>query len=185
MKRFILLMLLGCAGLTGYATAQTPSGDTVREQKKVKEEQLDSLLHTEALRAMANQFFVLEADRVVLRNMQTVYVSPGINFVSVKNDKAVVQISFDASEPGLNGVGGITVEGTVSSYKMKQDKKGYTYLNFDVLGASISAKIDIYLMPESNRASVTVYPNLNSNKVTLTGVLKPAEKSNVFKGNSL
>ena len=97
----------------------------------------------------------------------------------------MVQISFDASEPGLNGVGGITVEGTVSSYKMKQDKKGYTYLNFDVLGASISAKIDIYLMPESNRASVTVYPNLNSNKVTLTGVLKPAEKSNVFKGNSL
>ena len=185
MKRFILLMLIGCIGLTGYVSAQTASDKEAREQKKVQEEETDSLLHVEALRALTGKFFVLEADRVILRNGQTVYVSSGINFVSVKNDKAVVQISFDASASGQNGVGGITVEGSVSSYKMKEDKKGDTFLSFDVLGAAISARVDISLMPETNRASVTVSPNLNSNRVTLTGVLKPAEKSSVFKGLSL
>ncbi len=185
MTRLILLMLIGCIGMTTNAVAHILENISADIQKSGQEERTDSLVHAEALQAMIDKYFVLEADRAVLKDGQTVYVSSGINFVSVENDKAVVQISFNANASGLNGVGGITVEGSVSAYKMEQDKRGYTYLTCNVLGTGISARIDITLSPETNRASVTVTPNFNSNKVTLTGILKSAGNSNVFKGISL
>ena len=59
------------------------------------------------------------------------------------------------------------------------------YVSMDVIGIGISARVDISMMRGSNRASVTVSPNFNSNRLTLNGVILPKERSSVFKGNSL
>lgn len=54
----------------------------------------------------------------------------------------------------------------------------------NVMGTGISARVDITMAGGSNRASVEISPNFNSNRMTLNGVLLPLEKSNVFKGRS-
>lgn len=79
----------------------------------------------------------------------------------------------------------MTVDGTVSGYDPKVDKKGNLSLSMNVMGAGISARIDIYLPKGSNRASITISPNFNSNRLTLNGVILPASRSNVFKGRSI
>lgn len=99
------------------------------------------------------------------------------------DDKTVVQVApFNGGGP--NGVGGITVEGRASDIKLKTDKRGNTYFTMNVLGNGISAMVTISMAKGSNRASVTVNPNFNSNRITLNGILIPAEESRVFKGTS-
>lgn len=56
------------------------------------------------------------------------YVNSNTNFVSVKGDKAVVQVAFNIPVGGPNGIGGVTVDGSVSDYEVKTDKrKSFTF----------------------------------------------------------
>ena len=77
------------------------------------------------------------------------------------------------------------MDGKVSDFKTKADKKGNVIVSMNVMGTGISAQIDIMLTEGSNSARVDISPNFNSNRFTLIGKLIPMNKSNVFKGRSL
>ncbi len=172
--------------LAAGASAQTTmSRKEAREARKQQQEAIDLVQHEKALQALKDSSFVLKADRVIFRRGRMVSVSSTTNFVSRYGNRATVQIAFDFASAGPNGLGGITVEGHVSEVSVKTDKKGFTYYRMNVMGVGISATVDITLFPASNRASVTVYPNYNSNTLTLEGVLEPTGASHIFKGSSL
>ena len=82
----------------------------------------------------------------------------------------------------LPGVGGVTVNGTISGMQRMVDKKGRTTLSFNVMGIGINAQIEIYMSPGTNQASATIYPNFNSNTVWVQGQIVPYESSDVFEG---
>ena len=209
MKRILLTIMVVVAGLSTIApdaSAQTDNrntGATKRQQlmdqwhrdmadfraRSAQDRQLqqlaDSLASVQARAALRNQDFVLEADNVQFRNGQTVFVNSTTNFISVKGNRAVVQISPSNYAAGPNGVGGVTVDGTISGLEVRTDSKGRTTLSMNVTGIGINAQIEIYMFPDSNRASATVYPNFNSNTVWLDGTIVPYENSNVFEGDSL
>lgn len=44
----------------------------------------------------------------------------------IKDDAVVVQVAFNVPFSGPNGIGGVTVQGSVSGYKIQTDKKGTT-----------------------------------------------------------
>jgi hypothetical protein len=112
-------------------------------------------------------------------------VNSTTNFISVKGNRAVVQISPSNFAAGPNGVGGVTVDGSISGMTTTVDKKGGKTVTFNVNGIGISAMIQIYMSPGSNSATATIYPNFNSNTVWIDGDIVPYENSNVFEGNSL
>ena len=145
----------------------------------------DSLAYVQGRAALANQDFVFEASSVTFRNGATTYVNSTTNFISLKGNKAVVQISPSNYVSGPNGVGGVTVEGTVSGLEVRKDNKGRTRLSMNVMGIGINAQVEIYMNPGSSSASATVYPNFNSNTLWLQGTVVPYENSNVFEGTSL
>jgi hypothetical protein len=146
---------------------------------------VDSVASVQARAALQNQDFVLEADNVTFRNGATVFVNSNTNFISVKGNRAVVQISPSNMASGPNGVGGVTVDGTISGQQIKQGKNGQITFTMNVMGIGINAQVEIYMFPGSNEASATVYPNFNSNTVWLSGKIVPYENSNVFEGMSL
>ena len=174
MNRLFVMMAVLLAGMSAYAQsekriytkAERKSAEE-REFQKRMETVMDSINYADAVKALEELDFVLEADRLI----------------SLTDDKAGVQIApFIGGGP--NGVGGITVEGRASNIKMKTDKKGNITFSMSVMGAGISATVDLSLPKGTNRASVTVNPNLNSNRITLGGYLLPKERSSVFKGTS-
>lgn len=123
--------------------------------------------------------------QVVFKRGENAYVNSNTNFVSVENDKAVVQVAFNIPSAGPNGVGGVTVEGGFSKYDVKKTKRGDIVLSMAVMGTGISATVDITLYEGSNKATVNILPNLNSNRITLEGRILPLSQSRVFKGRSL
>ncbi len=145
----------------------------------------DSLASVQGRAALVNQDFVLEATSVTFKNGTTTYVNSTTNFISLKGNKAVVQISPSSFTSGPNGVGGVTVEGYVSDLVVRTDSKGRTTLSMNVMGIGINAQVEVYMYPDTNKASATVYPNFNSNTIWLRGIIVPYQNSNVFEGNSL
>ena len=208
MRKIILTLMVFGAGLSAIAQNTYRSDDSnaraVKRQKAVSawhqdmaefrarsahDRQLnalaDSLAYVQAKAALVNRDFVLEATSVTFNNGETSFVNSITNFISLKGNKAVVQISPSNYASGPNGVGGVTVEGTVSGVEIKTDKKGGTTLTMNVMGIGINAQVEVYMYPGSNGATATVYPNFNSNTLWVQGTLVPYENSDVFKGSSL
>ena len=145
----------------------------------------DSLAYVQGKAALANRDFVFEAESVTFKNGTTAFVNSTTNFISLKGNKAVVQISPSNFASGPNGVGGVTVEGSVSGLEVKTGKNGRTVLTMNVMGIGINAQVEVYMYPDTNSATATVYPNFNSNTIWLQGTIVPYENSNVFEGSSL
>ena len=145
----------------------------------------DSIASVQAFAAVKNQDFVLEAQTVQFRNGATVFVNDMTNFISVKGNRAVVQISPSDFAAGPNGVGGVTVDGRIYGQEYRVGKKGFATYSFNVMGIGINAQVEIYLTPGTNQASATIYPNFNANTVWLQGNIVPYENSKVIEGSSL
>ena len=157
-----------------------------REQKNQEMRQLtDSIAGVQAAAAISNQDFVLEVNQDTFRSGMTTYVNSNTNFISVKGDRAVVQISPSNFASGPNGVGGVTVQGRISGQEFKKDKNGRVTYSFNVMGIAVNAQVEVYMFPGTNQASATIYPNFNSNTIWLLGNIVPYENSNVIEGATL
>ncbi len=209
MKRIFLTLTVIVAGLSAIApdlSAQTSKSGTAaeRRQKQMDEwkkdmaefrarstgdrklqELTDSIASVQAGAALRNQDFVFEADNVQFSSGRTVLVNSSTNFISVKGNRAVVQISPNNFAAGPNGVGGVTVDGVISGLEVRTDRKGRMTYSMSVTGIGINAQVEIYMIPGSNRASATIYPNFNSNTIWLQGNVVPYENSKVIEGSSL
>ena len=194
---FILLALLLVSATAGaqterriYTSSELKSmqihsekSELTKEQKKQIEAIQDSIHYAQAIQSLETLEFVMEANQLVFKRGHTAFVTSNTNFISLSDDRAVVQIApFNGGGP--NGIGGITLEGKASNIRIKTDKKGNTYFSMNVMGTGLSATIDIQLYRGSNKASVTVTPNFHSNRVTLNGVLLPTEYSGIYKGRA-
>ena len=190
MKKLFLFMAILALGVPVYAqsekriyTKEEQESACSRELQKQLEAIQDSIDYVNAANALENLDFVLEADQIQFKRGGLAFVSSTTNFISLSDSKAVVQIApFNGGGP--NGVGGITVEGTASNIKMKTEKNGNVFFSMNVMGAGISASVDIWLYKGGNSATVTVNPNFHSNRITLNGRLVPTALSELFKGSS-
>ena len=156
----------------------------VKEDHKLNEI-ADSLASIQAIAAIRNKDFVLQVDNVTFQNGNTVFVNSSTNFISVKGNRAVVQISPSNFAAGPNGVGGVTVDGGISNYQITTDRKGRVNLTYNVSGIGISAQIEVYIVPGSTYAQATIYPNFNSNTMWLSGTVVPYNNASVIEGSSL
>lgn len=162
----------------------TPEQQAAKEIKEALQEKADSMKFTFADKSLTDMDFVLEAGSLVFKNGTRAYVNSSTNYIAVSGDKAVVQVA-PYNSGGPNGIGGVTVEGTPSHFKIKTDKKGNRQASFSVTGINISATVSITLIKDSNRAIALVNPNFNSNSITLDGSIVAPSNSSVIQGREI
>ena len=176
MKKIVLLLAVLLFGAGSMMAQQDKSAEKAAKQaekeakkaekaaKKAAEEAEANALFEQAVQALKNKDFVLEADRIEFKRGSFVYVTPNTNFVSVKGEKATIQLAFNTPAAGPNGIGGITVDGTTSGVQMKTDKKGNVMYEMNVqrypLGLrSVWRKVRINVLPRYHLTLIaTVYP---------------------------
>ena len=159
-----------------------------RLRKRAQEERQiirdDSIQFVQAINAIRDGSWALEASNVTFNNGVTRFVTASTNFVSVDDGQAVVQTAFNNSNINSpNGLGGITLEGRVIGEELKMDKEGNVYYNYSIQGADISATVNVVVTANSNQATATVNPNFNSNQMTLSGYIYPYDTAGVIEGN--
>ena len=196
MKRLITLtiVLLTIIGMGNYSYAQEFGAESTMSRQEArraaraahrKAEAAQQLRDFQsATQALKSGSFVIEVDQLLFPRGMSKFVSSFTNFISMNQGNAVIQIATSYMNPGPNGLGGITVEGTVSNITMSTDKRGSVFYNFMVQGAMVSASVNIQLLGDGNRATVTIYPNFNNNNLTMTGTVVPYSESDVFQGQT-
>lgn len=157
-----------------------------RQERKALQQRIDSMQWAQAMEAVNDTAFTLEADQVIFKYGQRAYVSSSTNFVQVDKRNATVQVAFNVPVAGPNGMGGVTLDGTVTEYSVSNTKKGdITFIKLTVMGVAISSSLQITLYKGSDKAQVTIMPNFNSHRITLSGRLLPKDGSFVMKGRSI
>ncbi len=190
MKHGFLKILAVCLCLLMGANIGASAKDNdAKKQEKAEKKRLkaiqDSIDFAEAKAALENNSFVLKAYQLSLTDMRTIYPDANTNFIALQENKAVLQIASDTGYVGPNGIGGITVEGTISNVKAWTDKKGNYCMEFNVNGLAISARIDIKLPVGSNKATANVYPNFNSSNIRMFGTVSSYDSTTFFQGRSI
>jgi len=178
MKKIIFLMLTVFLAFGCSTTRLTPEEKLAYEKAELEQHQL-------AVQALQNQEFVLEADQIRFRRGRTAFVSPSTNFVMMNGQNSTVQVAFNTAYSGPNGIGGITLDGSISRIETNTDKNGDITYSFGVMGTGLSAQVFIRLINGGTYATVDITPNFSGNRITMTGNIYPLDQSAVFKGRSL
>lgn len=170
----------------GKNSVEPEEKELSRQERKMLQERIDSMQWATAMEAINDTAFVLEADQVIFKYGQRAYVSSTTNFVSVYKRDATLQVAFNVPAAGPNGMGGITLDGMVTSYKVSTSKKGdMVNIDMNVSGVGISSHLFISMFRGANKAQVDVLPNFNSHRISLSGRILPADQSFVVKGRSI
>lgn len=136
----------------------------------------DSVVFAKTVKMLNEGEFVIEADRIIMPDGNSVMVSSVTNFMSVQGGNAVIQVSPLMNASGVNGVGGLTVQGSVDKISSDTDRRGNLIMTMTVIGANVSVTVTITVPKGSNRANVWIDPNYNSDDITMMGnVVSPAE----------
>lgn len=183
----VIVMICAILFTSGGISAQDVDNLSKKEQKKLRKEQQrveDSLVYDKSVRAINEKDWVLEAYSIQSKRGMTYQVTGNTNFVMIADTRGTVQLA-SPMRAGYNGLGGITVDGNISDYKVSSDKKGSLYVEFFILGVGINATVLVSLYPGSNRAQVTISSNTWGQRITYNGYIYPREESNVFKGFAL
>jgi len=136
----------------------------------------------ELVKILDSREWVLEAYMLQNKYGESVNIQPSLNFVALTGDEATVQLGF-SHLIGPNGVGGITLEGDIRQYEVRENHKPGTgaYVNLSISGAS-SGHLTMYVHASADgTARATVMDNFG-NKLTYHGRIVPADESIVYKG---
>lgn len=175
----VMLFLIACMAWTFvcYATGEDTPKLTKAQKKAIekrKKEISDSLDHARAVEALKNGYYVLMADRIMIRGRSFLGIDSNKNFLLIQGDEAVIQLAANNGRLGLNGLGGITVEGRVSGLKGGEpDKKGCVSYRFSVSGPAVSAQVQVTLYKDDNQAVAIVSPNFGAGSLTVYGKIEP------------
>lgn len=145
-----------------------------KEERKKNKEKLLSLVEEKS--------FVIEANTIYGRYMNRHEVLPSTNFVKIEGDQVTIQSASD-SGPGYNGLGGLTVNGTITRYEIKENK-GSLYLQVHFTN----------VVPGHSMLNINISPNgfatarINDNRggrATFQGNVVHPDNSRTFEGMSV
>lgn len=202
MKRyftFITLLLLGISAILPASAQEKNKRESARErwykdmeefrsrsaEERAEADAMDQLAGQQAVDAFGEGAFVFEAETVSFNNGNTVFVNSNLNFISLDDNRAVVQISPSNFSAGANGVGGVTVDGMPTDVNYVKDAKGKITFSMSVMGKDINATVVIDMVEGSNMATATIKPNFGPNRnIWMKGKVVPYSESSVFEGLS-
>jgi hypothetical protein len=145
----------------------------------------DSIQHVQAITAIREGAWALEASNITFDNSTTRFVTPSTNFVSINNGTGTIQTAFDNTNVySPNGLGGITLEGGISGEELKVDNEGNIYYNYVIQGSNVSATVSIVITANSNQATANVNPNFSSRNMLMSGYIYPYDEAGVIQGTA-
>jgi hypothetical protein len=136
---------------------------------------LDSLMNARS--------FVLEADNLQNQYGDRAFVASNINFIRVDKSVGVLQTGSDWGGRGYNGVGGVTAEGNIGTWKVDRDVKRLTYRGQFSLLTNIG-HYDVFMVVSADGHASATISGMSRGKLTWDGHLETVNNSRVFKGQN-
>lgn len=182
MKKLLLFAIAAVFSYTVAAKEANPPQKT--DNRKIEAKKVDSLAHQTAQMCIEQHNWVLEVNEISYTGSIAVSVPTNVNYLSVNGVDVVLQTSSDDGDNSYNGLGGVTVNGTINSDKQHFEKDGTLVYEFHVLGVSLQATVTVSLEPNNNYASAYVDFDTGPDSMTLYGNIYRGTTSNEVEGES-
>lgn len=186
MKRLTGIMLAVLIALPAF-TQELSKKEQKQLEKELKKEQKaeKAARRAEVVGAMVEYHkFVLEVNTLRDKRGNSLQVSSNINFIASDSITGVIQVGSN-SYIGRNGVGGVTVEGSISEYKYTKHEKSGSYTVTYYLRTPVgSYDVRLTAYPDG-RGDADVSSTTWGDKLRYSGNLVPIGISRVYKGTSL
>lgn len=127
--RLVIIMLL--FGVSVFAQTKEEKQAAKKAKKEARQEQ-DKANTAVLINIVESKKFVLEANILYDRYGVSYFLSSTINFVGFDGKNSTIQLAFDQLV-GWNGVGGVTIDGKISSMEIIASDDG--------IGFSINARV--------------------------------------------
>jgi hypothetical protein len=131
-----------------------------------------------------NKKFVLEANYLSGKSGSRIPVNSMLNFISIDSTNGVIQLA-NTWAMGYNGLGGITVEGSITKYVVskKETKHGSSYTVMLYFMSNLGMyDISLWVSP-SGYADASI-SGITPGQLNYSGKLMPLQTSRTFKGHS-
>jgi hypothetical protein len=189
MRKYIILIIMSMVVFNAYSQEDN-SVDSKTTKKLTKQQKLEQRLTEEEATAklvdwmVEHRQFVLEANYLSNQTGERVFVNNRLNFIVIDSSKIVIQLGSN-SGIGANGVGGITADGTISTFDVKKTGKTQNSYSIHVYTMTHIGSYDVFfdISPSGNAdASVS---GTTRGKLNYHGKLVPLKQSRVYKGMSI
>jgi hypothetical protein len=178
---FSLMSLFLSGGLTAQDQKMIPETKKEASQRKKEERQAKIESQYKQMNSLLKgKKFVLEAHFLKTTSGDRFPVSATLNFISVDSLSAVIQVgSFQ--RVGYNGVGGVTMQGKISNWKLeKDDKRKNFYLTMTVRGDYNT--YDVTMSIDYSGYSDATLNGIRAGNLTFNGNVVSKEETIIFKG---
>ena len=183
MKKIIIILLSILLIAPAFAQEskkeQKKAAKEAKKEEKAKQEAVDAAIMKASLESRQ---FVLEAEFLADKGGQRIVVQSNLNFVGVDGDKGAFQFG-NGQSVGYNGVGGVTVEGDVKDFEIKEAKNGTFIVNFRIVSSFGNIFVNMSVSSGGN-ATANVKGN-SSATLRYTGTIVPLSASRVYKGSRI
>ncbi|MFC2089197.1 DUF4251 domain-containing protein [Bacteroidota bacterium] len=187
-KNLLIILLIAFVPLTGYSQSGSLSKkeqrNLLKEEKKRLAAEKAAIEFNLSSQLIETGKFVLETDMVTDRRGFTRSADPIINFILVDSLYGMIQLGSRTGE-GLNGVGGITIEGEIVNYTVeKNEKKNFLTVEYEIK-TMVSGYYRIKVYTHGGmRAEARFSGSMSMGQMRYSGRLVSLEQSRVYKGTS-
>jgi len=179
----IMVALFLASGLSAQGNATNK--EVIKTEKQKRKEKRDSVFekeYRELTQIIDSMSFVLEADYLSNQGSYRVVVPSDLNFIMVDSLEAVIQTGSN-TRMGYNGVGGVTLEGRITNWKVvKNPKHGSFFITMDVM--TNWGFYTVFLDVSANGRATASLSGLRPGKLTWDGWLKPLYNTITYQGTS-
>jgi hypothetical protein len=192
MKKIIFSLLILSTALGAYSQATEQQNEqqnskelrqVAKQERKIKAEEEQTRLGKITNLMLTYKRFVLEADYVGNQTGNRIPVTSNLNFIIVDSNKVTLQLgSFQGV--GINGVGGVTVDGNITNYQLHKidGRRGNVSYYVSMTIISSVGNYDISMnVGDTGRADARVSGTV-SGQLNYYGNLVPLSLSRVYKG---
>ncbi len=191
-----LIYIIGIFLIAGFLFGEVANAQNVKLTKREKHhlEQLRKKKERSMKRAISREYytrllkdkyFVFQADFLTGPQGTSFILSPDINFMSVNGNKVILQFGLNGVI-GWNGVGGITVNGTLSDYEIHTGEKKNNLTmrtNVNLIGPGLPPNISMNVSDDGT-GQLIVQPAGGPPFIVYGQIVAP-KKANIFIGQSL
>jgi hypothetical protein len=187
MKKCIILILMSLVVLSAYSQEEN-SVDSKTTKKLTKQQKLEQRRTEEEATAklvdlmVEQRRFVIEANYLSNQTGERIIVNSNLNFIVVDSSKITIQIASTTGIGGPNGMGGVTTEGSISSFEVKKIGKTKSNYAIRLFTMTTLGSFDIFLNISPNGNADASLSGTTRGKLNYHGVIVPIKKSRVFKG---
>lgn len=177
MKQIFLVTIIS---LFSFSMMGQEKAMTHKEKKELKAKENQEKI--EALyKLVETREFIVEATQVFGTSGETYTISPEINFFTVDSSSSTIQLSF-VGVSGWNGIGGVTIDGNIDRYDLKELKEGKPITLMGSIIERIGGNTQFTMYVYSSGLAQVEISGKRASRITIQGRISTLANSNVYKG---